>query len=196
MLQQIEERNIESDVYFIKLYHPTRLRGLVHYTQVICISLLTLITLWYIHLLFKTDSYFIKVNLILLSVYLPFLLVYITYNTGTTYVESIFLSFRQMLISQSAHNDVYMTIPESCCTPAVLFVDKHLNKITNHLSSVISKTGVAKDHLLDDFYSFRKGFHSLMTYTDLVEHIGAISFVHKWKIFLFHKLWIVNGNCL
>lgn len=179
MLKQINERNIDSDVYFIKLYHPIRLRGLVHYTQVICLSLFTLITLWYFHLLlFAPNSYFIKFNLIILSVYLPFLLVYITYNTGVNYVEGLFLSFRRNVLTQSV-NDIYMTIPESCCTPAVLFIDKHIDKITNHLSSVISKTGIAKDHLLDDFYSFHKGLHSLMTYSDLVDHIGAISFVHK-----------------
>ncbi|VDP09569.1 unnamed protein product [Heligmosomoides polygyrus] len=63
---------------------------------------------------------------------------------------------------------VYLSSPESCCTPAVIFRAAKIPEIVSRLSTEAVAPGHAKDHILDD-----SAFVGRQTDTNLVVHIGA-----------------------
>lgn len=74
---------------------------------------------------------------------------------------------------------VYLSSPESCCTPAVIFRAAKIPEIVSRLSTEAVAPGHAKDHILDD-----SAFVGRQTDTNLVVHIGAVSSVRKRRIVL------------
>ncbi|EPB67831.1 hypothetical protein ANCCEY_13079 [Ancylostoma ceylanicum] len=77
---------------------------------------------------------------------------------------------------------VYLSSPESCCTPAVLFRASKVAEMVSQLSFESrrsARTGHAKDHILDE-----SRFVGRQTDMNLVVHIGAVSSVRKRRITL------------
>ncbi|KAE9415781.1 hypothetical protein Angca_001573, partial [Angiostrongylus cantonensis] len=77
---------------------------------------------------------------------------------------------------------VYMSMAESCCTPAVLFRTQKIPQIVDRLSTESRRSaaeGNAKDHILDD-----SPFIGRQTDTNLVVHIGSMSSIRHRRITL------------
>ncbi|VDM64211.1 unnamed protein product [Angiostrongylus costaricensis] len=70
---------------------------------------------------------------------------------------------------------VYMSMAESCCTPAVLFRAQKIPQISRRSAA----EGNAKDHILDE-----SPFIGRQTDTNLVVHIGSMSSIRHRRITL------------
>ncbi|ETN77026.1 hypothetical protein NECAME_11347 [Necator americanus] len=85
-------------------------------------------------------------------------------------------------------NRVYMSIPESCCTPAVVFRASRIPTIISQLSTDPAHVGHAKDHILDE-----SGFVGRQTDMNLVVHIGSVSSIRKRRITLSEVITVVGS---
>ncbi|GMT12774.1 hypothetical protein PFISCL1PPCAC_4071, partial [Pristionchus fissidentatus] len=145
---QLDRRTITVD--YVKLYHINRLRHISMIPQIIAVSLL-FSSLF--HWFFSPRPILTLIGYLLLLLHL---------NTQGNLFPA---DFRYALT-----DSVYMTMSESCCTPAVLFRSSSIPSIVDTLSLEKSFAGHAKDHILDE-----SRFIGRETDFNLVSHIGLIS---------------------
>ncbi|KAJ1361496.1 hypothetical protein KIN20_020759 [Parelaphostrongylus tenuis] len=87
-------------------------------------------------------------------------------------------------------NTVYMSVTESCCTPAVLLRARKIPQIVDRLSMETMRSaadGRAKNHILD-----KSSFIGRQTDTNLVVHIGSMSSIRRRRIKLDEVLFVEN----
>ncbi|PIO70916.1 hypothetical protein TELCIR_07203 [Teladorsagia circumcincta] len=149
---------------YVKLYHPNQLRKIPSIPMAIALSL-------YICYLFQV--------IIFRRVFVLWLLATsaLMYTILRSYTSQ-FLADVRYAVTKS----VYMSVTESCCTPAVVFRARKIPEIVSKLSAVSNERafiGHAKDHILDE-----SEFIGRQTDTNLVVHIGAVSSVRKRLITL------------
>ncbi|CAB3411078.1 unnamed protein product [Caenorhabditis bovis] len=68
----------------------------------------------------------------------------------------------------------YISYPESCCTPAVIFRTSQIPKMIEHFNKQPSYAGHAKDHILDD-----SPFIGRQSDLNYVIHIGSFSSIRR-----------------
>ncbi|VDL80290.1 unnamed protein product [Nippostrongylus brasiliensis] len=149
LMEQLDQR---SQIDYVKLYHPNQLR---------------------------------KIPSIPMTTTGPFQSIAVSFLMCGTYQLVVlrrvaiawlfFLADVRYFLTQS----VYLSTPESCCTPAVLFRAVRIPEIVSALSGEKAVLGHAKDHILDE-----SRFVGRQTDANLVVHIGSISSVRKRRIVL------------
>uniref|UniRef100_A0A914C0U8 Uncharacterized protein n=1 Tax=Acrobeloides nanus TaxID=290746 RepID=A0A914C0U8_9BILA len=138
---------------YVKLYHPRILRKIPSLVQTISI----LVVLSYgVHRLWRRSAVTFSVSV---CSYLLIRLVFI----------DLFADFRYH-VTKSA----YLSLPESCCTPAVLFQSNKIPEMVSELSKIPSNLGHAKDHILDE-----SSFIGRATDMNLIVHIGGFSSIRN-----------------
>ncbi|KAI1727385.1 transmembrane protein [Ditylenchus destructor] len=153
-----------KDVDYVKLFHPWRLRGIPSYVQA---SAFLLFLSYFLQLLLWKDR-----NLFVILAVALF-----THKIFRMHFFELFAD-AQFYLTQSA----YLSLPESCCTQAVLFRGTKVQQIVEELGTQIAKKGHAKDHILDD-----SRFIGRATDANFVVHIGYFSYLRKQKVPLGNK---------
>ncbi|KAI1712008.1 transmembrane protein [Ditylenchus destructor] len=153
-----------KDIDYVKLFHPWRLRGIPSYVQA---SALVLFLSYFLQLLLWKDR-----NLFVILAVALF-----THKIFRMHFFELFAD-AQFYLTQSA----YLSLPESCCTQAVLFRGTKVQQIVEELGNQIAKKGHAKDHILDD-----SRFVGRATDANFVVHIGYFSYLRKQKVPLGNK---------
>ncbi|CAD6191801.1 unnamed protein product [Caenorhabditis auriculariae] len=149
------------DIDFVKLYHLNRLRKIPFFVQTICMAILISF------LLFSTVLRQIHPVIFLLIV--P-VIAYDFYGYGCQFPAE----FRYALTGSA-----YMSLIESCCTPAVLFRTSSAPAMTSYFMRQKASDGHAKDHILDE-----SPFVGRQTDLNLVVHVGAFSSVRQHAVVL------------
>ncbi|GMR34406.1 hypothetical protein PMAYCL1PPCAC_04601, partial [Pristionchus mayeri] len=121
-----------TNVDYAKLYHINRLRHISSLPQIIAVALLFSAL---IHWFLAPRPIFTLIGYLLLLIHLN--------NQGNMFAAD----FRFALT-----DSVYLTMSESCCTPAVLFRTSSIARLVDALSAEKSFAGHAKDHILDESY--------------------------------------------
>ncbi|KAK5986148.1 hypothetical protein GCK32_013665 [Trichostrongylus colubriformis] len=161
LMRQLDSRRY---IDYVKLYHPNQLRKIPSIPLAIALSLI-------ICCIFQIIAFRRVFFLWLLATCAPMYVNLRSYG-------SQFLADVRYAITKS----VYITEPESCCTPAVVFRTQKILEMVSKLSVESTKhafVGHAKDHILDE-----SDFVGRQTDTNLVVHIGAVSSVRKRRITL------------
>jgi hypothetical protein len=140
-------------VHFVKLYHPNDLRKIPALPNLMAIG----IFIYYVLLRWKTFRYSNCITL-------PAAILYAGFIVSPTDPFALLRAY-------VSPNSVYLTMTESCCSPAVLYVHAATAPIVNYLSKSKSYSGRAVDHLLDEW----TGGDVMQTDVNLVQHIGRIS---------------------
>uniref|UniRef100_A0A914WTE4 Uncharacterized protein n=1 Tax=Plectus sambesii TaxID=2011161 RepID=A0A914WTE4_9BILA len=161
IIKQIERPRSGEPAAYVKLYHPAYLRGLPFYVQCVCCSIILSLLVLYALRRWLTSRGFMVVLFLLQLVLYFFLFKLLSHQ--------FFADARYMVTGS-----VYLTMPESCCTPAVLYSASALPSLVSYLSANPTGNGRAKDHILDEAPS-KLGVIGLMTDTNLVVHIGRFS---------------------
>ncbi|EGT45363.1 hypothetical protein CAEBREN_28689 [Caenorhabditis brenneri] len=73
----------------------------------------------------------------------------------------------------------YISYPESCCTPAVIFRTSSVKNMVDYFQKSIGFSGHAKDHILDE-----APFTGRQSDVNYVTHIGSFSSVRQRAVFL------------
>ncbi|KAK6739039.1 hypothetical protein RB195_020863 [Necator americanus] len=147
LMDQLDER---QHVDYAKLYHPNQLRKIPSIPLAITICILFCYT--YQIVIFRR-----------VLIFWSLLTSSLMYMCLRSY-HSQFLAELRYYVT----NRVYMSIPESCCTPAVVFRASRIPAIISQLSTDPAHVGHAKDHILDE-----SGFVGRQTDMNLVVHIGS-----------------------
>nr|ACZ54500.1 glycosyltransferase XRE-1 [Pristionchus pacificus]ADA57112.1 putative glycosyltransferase [Pristionchus pacificus] len=143
-----------SHVDYAKLYHINRLRHISSMPQIIGVCLLLSSLL---HWLLAPRPVLTLIGYLVLLIHLN--------NQGNLFPAD----FRYSLT-----DSVYLTMSESCCTPAVFFRTASIPAIVDALIQEKSFAGHAKDHILDE-----SRFVGRETDFNLVSHIGLISSLRR-----------------
>ncbi len=162
----------QSQVAFVKLFHPEHLRKVPWVIQVISFSVLVSSICSF--LLFRcfaprTRQPVIFLFFLLLSAVLSRSLYCLGHDT--------IAQLRYKLTG----GEIYLTPNESCCTPAVIFPAATLPQVLKHFQSAKTHRGYHKDHILDEIPS-RYGLTSYMSDLDLIRHIGKYSSLRKVSV--------------
>ncbi|WKX98071.1 hypothetical protein Q1695_013622 [Nippostrongylus brasiliensis] len=158
LTEQLDQR---SQIDYVKLYHPNQLRKIPSIPMSIAVSFLMCGT-YQLVVLRRVAIAWLFVTMI------PMFALLRSYSAQ-------FLADVRYFLTQS----VYLSTPESCCTPAVLFRAVRIPEIVSALSGEKAVLGHAKDHILDE-----SRFVGRQTDANLVVHIGSISSVRKRRIVL------------
>ncbi|KAH7717753.1 Protein F35C11.4 [Aphelenchoides avenae] len=153
LTKQLDQR---PHIDFVKLYHPWSLRKIPSLIQaaVICGALG-----WCLHAaLWKQNSVFAALIVAVLS-----------FEVVRYAMPDLFADLRFAITSSA-----YLTPPESCCTPAVLFRSASVPAIVTELSQESARAGHAKDHIIDE-----SRFYGRATDTNPVAHIGLFSVLRQ-----------------
>jgi len=159
----IDQLDYRPHIDFVKLYHPWTLRKIPSLVQAIASSVLIAYCLYFIfhH-----------------SVPLLIVLILLTVGSIQHFYFNIFSDFRYLITSS-----VYITLPESCCTPAVIFRSSRLPEMCKYFPNTISESGHAKDHILDE-----SPFIGRATDFNLVVHVGHFSKIRDKVIHISEEL--------
>lgn len=149
---------------FVKLYHPNYLRKFPAYALYAFVSIT--ISYFSCHFINRFFKNFPILTFLILSLALFWDL--------TSYGSQLSADIRYY-ISRSA----YISYPESCCTPAVIFRQSSVKSMVEYFSKTMAYSGHAKDHILDE--SPFTGRQSDLNY---VTHIGSFSSVRQRNVFL------------
>ncbi|KAI6221568.1 putative glycosyltransferase [Aphelenchoides besseyi] len=154
IVQQLQNTNV---VDYIKLYHPWSLRKIPSFIQITSACTFYALVIFYFNskLGFKFKLMAVLFASIVLTVF------------GIKYHVELPSNLR-LLMSRSA----YLTMSESCCTPAVLYRTSSVDRMVSELKAVNTRLGYAKDTALDD-----SNFVSLSTERNIFVHIGYYSSV-------------------
>ncbi|CAA90244.1 uncharacterized protein CELE_F35C11.4 [Caenorhabditis elegans] len=153
-----------ESIDFVKLYHPNYLRKLPSYVLMGALSILiSFLSCSAIKSLFK--SYPILTFLILsIACFLDL----------RTHGCQFPADFRFYLTGSA-----YISYPESCCTPAVIFRQSSISNMQNYFRRTVAFNGHAKDHILDE-----SPFTGRQSDINYVTHIGSFSSVRQRSVFL------------
>ncbi|KAH7725043.1 glycosyltransferase [Aphelenchoides avenae] len=149
LTEQLDRR---PHIDFVKFYHPWSLRKIPAFIQaaVFCATVS-----WCLHwALWKQSSVVATVIVAVLS-----------FEVVRRSMPELFADMRFAITSSA-----YLTPPESCCTPAVLFRSASVPAIVAELSQETARGGHAKDHILDE-----SRFYGRATDANAVAHIGRLS---------------------
>ncbi|EYC09994.1 hypothetical protein Y032_0058g2929 [Ancylostoma ceylanicum] len=161
LMDQLDRR---QHIDYVKMYHPNQLRKIPSIPLAISVCILVCCT--YCIVIFRRVLIFW--SLITSS---------LMYLELRSYGSQFLADVRYYLT-----DTVYLSSPESCCTPAVLFRASKVAEMVSQLSFESrrsARTGHAKDHILDE-----SRFVGRQTDMNLVVHIGAVSSVRKRRITL------------
>lgn len=159
-----------NDVAFVKLYHGEQLRKIPWLIQVVPIaSTLGYGTVRLLESRIRSGAASGKFPWAAFSAQFCFWLL-LFYCLG----HSIFTQMRRVLTGGS----VYLTVPESCCTPAVLFTTETAGITLDYLKARKARKHYAKDHMLDQL-PWDTGLRAYQTDTNLVYHIGRYSTLRR-----------------
>ncbi|KAJ1346107.1 hypothetical protein KIN20_000799 [Parelaphostrongylus tenuis] len=169
VMKQMDQR---QEIDYLKMYHPSHLRKIPSLPMTIIISL----TICYIYQMIihrRVSIFWFVVTSVLI------------YYELSSYGFQFLADLRYYIT-----NTVYMSVTESCCTPAVLFRARKIPQIVDRLSIETIKSasdGRAKDHILDE-----SSFIGRQTDTNLVVHIGSMSSIRHRRIKLDEVLFVEN----
>uniref|UniRef100_A0A8R1HJN2 Uncharacterized protein n=1 Tax=Caenorhabditis japonica TaxID=281687 RepID=A0A8R1HJN2_CAEJA len=152
--------DFHESVDFVKLYHPNNLRKLPSYVLIITFSIMLSLC---ICRFFKSLPF------------LTFLLLAAAMSYDLTKYGSQFPAELRYKLTGAA----YMSYPESCCTPAVIFRQSSIPKMIEYFKETNAFNDHAKDHILDE-----SPFTGRQSDINYVTHIGAFSSVRHRPVFL------------
>ncbi|KIH45932.1 hypothetical protein ANCDUO_24018 [Ancylostoma duodenale] len=179
LMDQLDRR---QHIDYVKMYHPNQLRKIPSIPLVINFIIYEISSHFYQK--FQAISICILVCCTYcIVIFRRVLLFWSLLTSSLMYLElrsygSQFLADVRYYLTDT----VYLSSPESCCTPAVLFRASKVPEILPQLSLETrrsARTGHAKDHILDE-----SPFVGRQTDMNLVVHIGAMSSVRKRRITL------------
>lgn len=157
----MKQLDVNPHIDYVKMYHPNQLRKIPSIPMAVVMTVVTCCV--YQLVIFRR-----VLAVWLLVTAIPM------YATLRSYGSQLIADVR-FFVTRS----VYLSSPESCCTPAVIFRAAKIPEIVSRLSTEAVAPGHAKDHILDD-----SAFVGRQTDTNLVVHIGAVSSVRKRRIVL------------
>ncbi|KAI6193730.1 Transmembrane protein [Aphelenchoides besseyi] len=157
LLSIVQQLQNTKKVDYIKLYHLWSLRKIPSFIQIT--TACTFYTLVFFYFNSKLGFKFKVIGVLFASTVLTVF--------GIKYHVELPSNLR-FLLSPSA----YLTMSESCCTPAVLYRMSSIGRMVSELKAVKTRLGYAKDSALDD-----SNFVSLSTERNIFVHIGYYSSV-------------------
>lgn len=161
LMKQLDQR---QEIDYVKMYHPSHLRKIPSLPMALMISC-TVCYIYQIIVFRRVSIFWFMVTSVLL------------YYELSSYGLQFLADLRYYVT-----DTVYMSMAESCCTPAVLFRTQKIPEIVDRLSTESRRSaaeGNAKDHILDD-----SPFIGRQTDTNLVVHIGSMSSIRHRRITL------------
>ncbi|EGT59621.1 hypothetical protein CAEBREN_14191 [Caenorhabditis brenneri] len=161
----IRKLDFSENVDYVKLYHPKYLRKIPFY---FLIAIPTVSSSFFL-------CYFVKIvsgNFQILT----FLILSIVIFWDLKSFGSQFPSEIRYHLTGSA----YFSVPESCCTQAVIFRQSSVSEMLEIFNNSVAFSGYAKDHILDESSQFT-GRQSDINY---VAHIGSFSSVRQKAVSL------------
>lgn len=151
-------------VDFVKLYHPNYLRKLPSYVMMGAISIpISFFSCYAIKPFFRTFP-------ILTFLCLALAIFWDLKSYGCQFPAD----FRFYLTGSA-----YISYPESCCTPAVIFRTSSVKNMVDYFQRSIGFSGHAKDHILDE-----APFTGRQSDVNYVTHIGSFSSIRQRAVFL------------
>ncbi|CAO4364378.1 unnamed protein product [Caenorhabditis nigoni] len=160
----VKKLDIHEYVDFVKLYHPNYLRKLPSYIMMAFASItISFFSCYSIARFFKTFPIF------------TFLILSISLFWNLTFYGCQFPADFRYYLTGSA----YISYPESCCTPAVIFRQSSVKRMLEYFVKSQAFSGHAKDHILDE-----SPFTGRQSDVNYVTHIGSFSSVRQRAVYL------------
>ncbi|CAL2031592.1 unnamed protein product [Caenorhabditis brenneri] len=190
----IRKLDFMENVDYVKLYHPKYLRKIPFYFLVGAQGEIPREILLQIAIPAVSTSFFLCYFVKIVSGNFP-IIAFLILSTVTFWDLKTFgsqvivfkislrtLSFCQFPSEIRYHltGSAYFSVPESCCTQAVIFRQSSISKMLEVFDKSVAFSGYAKDHILDESSQFT-GRQSDINY---VAHIGSFSSVRQKAVSL------------